>query len=84
MNLPHDKNSRINKEFQKSVKVKKILRLKKVLNEKSTSHFKVENNSYHFVILQSSDTPLAQFLFISLDQWKLFLGRVICGVVLHA
>ena len=84
MNLPDDKNSKINKEFQKSVKVKKILRLKKVLNEKRTSHFKVENNSYSFVILQSSDTPLAQFLFISLDPWKLFLGRVICGVVLHA
>ena len=35
MNLPDDKNSKINKEFQKSVKVKKILRLKKVLNEKN-------------------------------------------------
>ena len=39
MNLPDDKNSKINKEFQKSVKVKKILRLKKVLNEERTSPF---------------------------------------------
>ena len=84
MNSQDDENSKINKEFQKSVEVKKSSALKRFLNEKRTSHFKVENNSYHFVILQSSDTPLAQFLFISLDQWKLFLGRVICGVALHA
>ena len=39
MNLPDDKNSKINKEFQKYVKVKKILRLKKVLNEERISPF---------------------------------------------
>ena len=37
--LTNSKNSKINKEFQKSVKVKKILRLKKVLNEERTSPF---------------------------------------------
>ena len=39
MNLQDDKNSKIIKEFQKSVKVTKMLRLKKVLNEKRTSPF---------------------------------------------
>ena len=39
MNLQDDENSKINKEFQKSVEVKKSSALKRFLNEKRTSPF---------------------------------------------
>ena len=52
MNLQDDENTISNKEFQKSVEEKRIHNLEKVFQTKNEPvHFKVENNSYHFVIL---------------------------------